>query len=32
MLEFFSGESEFYPCFDDELRRRVRARFWNADL
>ncbi len=27
MLGFFEGESEFYPYFDDELRRRVRERF-----
>lgn len=27
MLEFFDGESEFYPCFDSALRRLVRKRF-----
>lgn len=27
MLEFFTGESEFYPCFDDALRELVRQRF-----
>jgi hypothetical protein len=27
MLEFFRGESEYYPCFDAELRRLVRNRF-----
>jgi hypothetical protein len=27
MLVFFEGESEFYPYFDTELRRRVRERF-----
>jgi len=27
MLEFFEGDSEFYPYFDSELRRRVRERF-----
>ena len=27
MLAFFEGESEFYPYFDTELRRRVRERF-----
>ncbi len=27
MLRFFKAESEFYPCFDDELRERVRQKF-----
>ena len=27
MLGFFEGESEFYPCFDAELRRRVKDKF-----
>jgi hypothetical protein len=27
MLGFFEGESEFYPYFDSELRRRVREKF-----
>jgi hypothetical protein len=27
MLGFFQAESEFYPCLDEALRRRVRARF-----
>ena len=27
MLGFFEGESEFYPCFNAELRRRVREKF-----
>ena len=27
MLGFFVGESEFYPYFDSELRRRVREKF-----
>jgi hypothetical protein len=27
MLGFFEGESEFYPNFDSELRRRVREKF-----
>ena len=27
MLEFFEGDSEFYPYFDSELRRRVREKF-----
>lgn len=27
MLGFFEGESEFYPYFDAELRRRVREKF-----
>ena len=27
MLGFFEGESEFYPNFDAELRRRVREKF-----
>jgi hypothetical protein len=27
MLGFFEGESEFYPYFDSELRRRVRDKF-----
>jgi hypothetical protein len=27
MLEFFRGESEFYPCFDEALRQLVRQRF-----
>ena len=27
MLEFFRGESEFYPCFDDALHQLVRQRF-----
>lgn len=27
MLGFFEGESEFYPCFDSELRRLVRDKF-----
>lgn len=27
MLEFFNGESEFYPYFDAELRRRVVEKF-----
>lgn len=27
MLDFFDGESEFYPCFDAALRRLVRERF-----
>ena len=27
MLDFFSGESEFYPCFDAALRDLVRQRF-----
>jgi len=27
MLGFFVGESEFYPCFDEALRKLVRERF-----
>lgn len=27
MLEFFDGESEFYPCFDSALRKLVKERF-----
>ncbi len=27
MLDFFDGESEFYPCFDRTLRSMVRDRF-----
>ena len=27
MLDFFTGESEYYPCFDDALRQLVRQRF-----
>ena len=27
MLRFFSAESEFYPCLEDELERRVRLHF-----
>jgi hypothetical protein len=27
MLDFFNGESEFYPCFDRTLREMVRQRF-----
>ena len=27
MLGFFEGESEYYPYFDAELRRRVREKF-----
>ena len=27
MLDFFVGESEFYPCFDEALRELVRERF-----
>jgi hypothetical protein len=27
MLGFFSGESEFYPCFDAQLRELVRQKF-----
>jgi hypothetical protein len=27
MLDFFDGESEFYPCFDRTLREMVRQRF-----
>ena len=27
MLGFFTGESEYYPCFDDALRHLVRQRF-----
>lgn len=27
MLDFFDGDSEFYPCFGSELRRRVQEKF-----
>ncbi len=30
MLDFFKGESEFYPCFDDALRELVCQRFQPA--
>jgi hypothetical protein len=30
MLDFFTGESEFYPCFDQALRVLVRKRFSTA--
>jgi hypothetical protein len=32
MLGFFSGESEFYPCFDAALRELVRQRFLDEDF
>ena len=31
MLDFFTGESEFYPCFDDALRELVAQRFRDAN-
>jgi hypothetical protein len=27
MLDFFDGESQFYPCFDPSLRQIVGKRF-----